>query len=172
MFDNTAADGNVSRPYVDIAKPGGLWNLLAQGVVQMQIQWAYSVEDLSFLPDQYDPIPIGHANYFTGIRWWPSVDPSGDNDFSDSDFTWMSGGNRFGAYLSLPQGTSSTNPSWYCVKAKDAASLMGSQRCLTRNGYFRQDFYPRALKFTLTLKDSNGIFADGKTFTHIVYIDN
>jgi hypothetical protein len=31
---------------------------------------------------------------------------------------------------------------------------------------------PRALKFTFILRDSNVIFADGKTFTHIVYLDN
>jgi prepilin-type N-terminal cleavage/methylation domain-containing protein len=31
---------------------------------------------------------------------------------------------------------------------------------------------PQAIKFTFTLYDSKGIFPDGKTFTHIVYLDN
>jgi hypothetical protein len=30
--------------------------------------------------------------------------------------------------------------------------------------------YPRAVKFTFTLYDSQGIFREGKTFTHIVYL--
>jgi len=30
----------------------------------------------------------------------------------------------------------------------------------------------RALKFTFTIYDSKGVFADGKTFTHIVYLNN
>ena len=30
----------------------------------------------------------------------------------------------------------------------------------------------RALKFTFTLYDSKGIFENGKTFTHIVYLNN
>jgi hypothetical protein len=29
-----------------------------------------------------------------------------------------------------------------------------------------------ALKFTFTLYDSNGVFKDGKTFTHIVYLND
>ena len=32
--------------------------------------------------------------------------------------------------------------------------------------------FPKALKFTFVLRDSNGVFDDGKTFTHIVYLDN
>jgi hypothetical protein len=30
----------------------------------------------------------------------------------------------------------------------------------------------RALKFTFTLYDSKGIIKEGRTFTHIVYLDN
>ena len=33
-----------------------------------------------------------------------------------------------------------------------------------------QDLWPKALKFTFTLYDSRGVFKDGQTFTHIVYI--
>jgi prepilin-type N-terminal cleavage/methylation domain-containing protein len=31
-------------------------------------------------------------------------------------------------------------------------------------------YWPRAIKFTFTLYDSQGVFKDGQTFTHIVYI--
>lgn len=34
-----------------------------------------------------------------------------------------------------------------------------------------QSSYPKAIKFTITLFDSQGIFPDGKLFTHIVYLD-
>ena len=30
--------------------------------------------------------------------------------------------------------------------------------------------FPRALKFTFKLYDSRGVFKDGQTFTHIVYL--
>jgi len=33
-----------------------------------------------------------------------------------------------------------------------------------------RQYWPRALKFTFTLYDSKGIFKNGRTFTHIVYI--
>ncbi len=32
------------------------------------------------------------------------------------------------------------------------------------------DLWPKAIKFTFTLYDSRGVFKDGQTFTHIVYI--
>lgn len=167
MFDALAPDGNSSRPLVAIDSADHLWNLFCQGVVQMQIQWAYTVEDISLQPHLY--VPVTGANYFTGVRWWPSADPAGDGSIQ-SDFALM--GNRFGAYLSLPNGTGSTNLVWNRVKprAGEDAAQMGNRRCLTSIGYFHQDFYPKALKFTFVLKDSSGIFADGKMFTHIVYI--
>ena len=31
--------------------------------------------------------------------------------------------------------------------------------------------YPKAFRFTFTLYDSKGILEEGKTFTHIVYLD-
>jgi len=33
-------------------------------------------------------------------------------------------------------------------------------------------YWPRALKFTFTLYDSKGVFREGQTFTHIVYLDD
>jgi prepilin-type N-terminal cleavage/methylation domain-containing protein len=33
-----------------------------------------------------------------------------------------------------------------------------------------QELWPKAIKFTFTLYDSRGVFKDGQTFTHIVYI--
>ena len=91
------------------------------------------------------------------------MDPAGDTSVP-SDFAGMNGGNPFGIYFEMPGGT--TNPDWTNV-----------QNCLTADGAggsfgFLPTFYPKALKFTFTLRDSNAVFADGKTFTHIVYLDN
>lgn len=38
--------------------------------------------------------------------------------------------------------------------------------------YLLADLDPQAIKFTFTLYDSQGIFEEGKTFTHIVYLDD
>ncbi|MHC4525503.1 MAG: PulJ/GspJ family protein, partial [Planctomycetota bacterium] len=74
--DNTLA-GRIGRPVIDMANINYLHNLLSQGVIQMQVQWAYTVEDLTIDAVAYVPIPA--ANYFAGIRWWPSENPDADN---------------------------------------------------------------------------------------------
>jgi prepilin-type N-terminal cleavage/methylation domain-containing protein len=161
------------RPVISMGNPDFLHNLLAQGVIQMRVQWAYTNEDLTTDAVLYVPIPTGNANYFNGIRWWPSADPDGNFATSDSDFDAAAMNNtQFGTYLEMPGGT--TNPDWYRVKPSvgETPAQMALQRCKTQTGYFRKDFYPKALKFTIVLRDSNGVFANGKTFTHIVYLDN
>ena len=150
-----------SRPMIDFEDINTLHLLLSQGVAQMKIQWAYTTDDLNIA-----------APVFAGIRWWPEVDPAGDGSIT-SDFANM--GNPFGAYLMMLVGPSLD------VDNNGIDDWFANQLCRTdtdriaRNGnevYFKSSFYPKALKFTFVLKDSNGIFADGKTFTHIVYLDN
>ena len=34
------------------------------------------------------------------------------------------------------------------------------------------EIWPKAIKFTFTLYDSKGIIKGGRTFTHIVYLEN
>lgn len=160
---------NDSRPYIDLSDDETLHLLLAQGVITFSIQWAYTIEDLSSNAAVDTPITGGSA-YFTGIRWWPSDDPAGDGSVG-SDFALM--GDAFGSYFSLPYGVPSA--AWNRVKPLDSetAAQKGLRRCRTIGSaiYFRQDFYPKALKFTFTLRDGNGFFENGKTFTHIVYLD-
>ena len=173
MSDLTVFMQTVGRPFVDMYDYNFLHTLLSQGVIQMQVQGAYSVDDLTTDAVLYVPILPANANYFTGIRWWPSVDPDANGDPVDSDFDVAAmNSTQFGVYFEMPGGT--TIPDWYRIKpsAGETPAQMALQRCQTQIGYFRQDFYPKALKFTLILRDSNGIFAGGKTFTHIVYIDN
>jgi len=114
-FSNTSPEG---RPGIDLDKAETLHMLMAQGVGHFKIQWSYF------------------------LRWWPSTDPDGDGDNSDSDFPPEE---MFGIYFNMPGGI---NNDW---------------------GTF-PGFFPEALKFTFTLYDSKKIFKQGKTFTHIVYL--
>jgi len=140
---------DASRPVIDLTDFETLHLLMAQGVMDFAIQWAYTPDDLQ--------LPV--AGFIEGIRWFPNVDPDGDPLTNDSDFAGMNGGNPFGVYFTLPDGT--TNLNWFSI-----------QYCRTQGVYFSNTFYPKALKFTFRLKDANKIFPDGKTFTHIIYLDN
>jgi type II secretory pathway pseudopilin PulG len=142
-----------SRPFIDLADYQTLHLLLSQGVLRMQIQWAYEPTDLM------SPV----AGFNSGIRWWPDADPDGNRNFTDSDFDVMKPGiapKQFGVHFELPGG--STVADWFPVGGCGVSPGVA----------FKPTFYPRALKFTFVLKDSNGLFVGGKTFTHIVYLDN
>jgi len=87
------------------------------------------------------------------IRWYFSDDPNGDGDKSDSDFLQPPFTNGIkGFYFNLPAGLN-----------------VDTDRD-TVNDWMRRTIFPAALKFTFTLYDSAGVFPQGKTFTHIVYI--
>lgn len=157
---------DLSRPIVGLRnpdpldtswKPYGQHNLFAQGVAEMKIQWAYTAADLSTSDTSDMPIAPSDPAYFTDVRWWPSLDPNGDGDFTDSDFDTM--GTEFGVYFKLASGE--TLLDWVPV-----------QDCATSGMYFLSTFNPKALKFTFKLRDSNSFFDDGKIFTHIVYLDS
>lgn len=93
-------------------------------------------------------------------RWVPEVDPNGDGNFSDTDFR--------------PNGTG--------INSRSVIGLLYPGKFLYMNGQPNNpgdlvetnfDNIPglgRALKFTFTLYDSNKVFPEGKTFTHIVYL--
>ena len=91
-------------------------------------------------------------------QWWPSVDPDGDGVIIDSDFEMMNM-DEFGIFFKMPGGVSSA-PNWY-----------GPEGAKIQTGWTFAGFYPKALKFTFTLYDSKGIIKNGRTFTHIVYLD-
>jgi len=105
---------------------------------------------------------VGHFqiqwSYFDGgqLRWWPSDDPDGNGNTDDSDFTAM-GADEFGIYFNMPAGVEVPS---------------GATNWFDSNVEFFLGFFPEALKFTLTLYDSRGVFPEGKTFTHIVYLDD
>ncbi|MCE5184722.1 MAG: prepilin-type N-terminal cleavage/methylation domain-containing protein [Planctomycetaceae bacterium] len=158
-----ACMSDTTRPYINLSDPETLHLLQAQGVLQMRVQWAYTVTDLSTFAGAYIPVQPTDAQYFPGVRWWPSRDPDGNGNPADSDFAAMET-LRFGVHFQLPSGSGLSNwfPPQACNTKPPSASAV----------FFKNTFYPKALKFTFTLRDSNGLFKDGKTFTHIVDLDN
>ena len=130
-----------NRPSIDLQNSTNLHMLMSEGVSSFQIQWAY-----------YWPVP-GQEGY----RWWPSVDPDGKSTYI-SHFD-LNVANLFGIYFNLPAST--TNSDWHPVElAKHEPDIN-----------FPAGTFPKALKFTFTLYDSKGIIKNGRTFTHIVYLD-
>ena len=94
-------------------------------------------------------------------RWVPEVDPDGDGNPADTHF-FLTDPNRTPGvlYPYPPFGGVSINNISYPRQQVDEAHF----NAIPGLG--------RALKFTFTLYDSKGIIEQGRTFTHIVYLDN
>ena len=140
----TGCFGN-NCPRIDLVNANTLHLLMAQKVGSFSVQWSYFYNDVS--------------TGLTHIYWWPSVDPDGNGNLADSDFG-PSGINlsQFGFHFNT--AASSFTTSWF---TDSYAGTMGSY-------YLTKPSFPRALKFTFTLYDSKGVFKEGQTFTHIVYL--
>lgn len=128
-----------NRPPIKLLNGTGLYMLMAQGVSSFSIQWVY-----------YSPV-------FNRYLWYPSADPDGDGNFSDSDFTAMAG-DAFGVYFNI---AAPTLVDWFTPDQATGSYFTGTA-----------GFFPQALKFTFTIYDSKGLFKRGQTFTHIVYLDS
>jgi len=94
-------------------------------------------------------------------KWIPEVDPDGDGNLADTHFFLTDPNTVPGVlYPYPPNGGVAINNISYPRDQVDRAHF---------------DAIPglgRALKFTFTLFDSKGIIAQGRTFTHIVYLGN
>ena len=93
-------------------------------------------------------------------QWLPEVDPDGDGDLADTHFYLDDPESVPGVlYPYPPNGIVVMNNITYPQEQVDEAhfnSIPG---------------LGRALKFTFSLFDSNGIIKEGRTFSHIVYLD-
>jgi len=135
---------NSAGTTIDFADANSIQNILCQGVGEFKIQGWYDKEQ----------------------RWIPEVDPDGDGDLKDTDFYGRGGvidpdAGVPGVLYPYPNGRVVINkydeyPSEN-VNEEHFNSIPG---------------LGRALKFTFTLYDSKGILKGGRTFTHIVYLDN
>jgi prepilin-type N-terminal cleavage/methylation domain-containing protein len=133
-----------NRPYINLTDANTLHLLMTQKVGSFSVQWSY------FYPDVLTGL--------THIYWWPSIDPDGNGNFTDSDFIRMPT-SPFGFYFNTVAPPAPTDLNWFSYG--NAVYL---------SGVVVDPGYPRTLKFTFTLYDSRGVFKDGQTFTHIVYI--
>jgi prepilin-type N-terminal cleavage/methylation domain-containing protein len=137
---------NIRGAMVDTADPNTIHNLLCEGVGEFKIQGWYDA----------------------GNRWVPEIDPNGDGSLADSDFL-LSGGVI--DPIDVP-GVLYPYPPYGGVILGGVFYSNNFQGVLNEANFNSIPGLGRALKFTFTLYDSKGVFKQGRTFTHIVYIGN
>jgi len=140
----TGCFGN-NYPRIDLANANTLHLLMTQKVGNFSVQWSYLFTNAGQ----------------TFIYWWPSNDPDGNPVTLDSDFDKMIADHSlltpaFGVCFNVATPSVS---GWFLPASVSGYHFAGSST-----------FYPVVLKFTFTLYDSRGVFKDGQTFTHIVYL--
>ena len=94
-------------------------------------------------------------------QWLPEVDPDGDGDLADTHFYLDGSENVPGVLYPYPDnGVVVIN------------NISYPQEQVDETHFGEIPGLGRALKFTFTLFDSKGIIKEGRTFTHIVYLDD
>jgi prepilin-type N-terminal cleavage/methylation domain-containing protein len=135
---------NVWGSTIDPADPDSIHMLLCEGVAEFKIQGWYEAQQ----------------------RWIPQVDPDRDGDLADTDFLLASGG---GLEAEAVPGVLYPNPPYGQVQIRN---ITYPRDLLDEENFDAIPGLGRALKFTFTLYDSRGILKEGRTFTHIVYLDD
>jgi prepilin-type N-terminal cleavage/methylation domain-containing protein len=95
----------------------------------------------------------------TRKTWVPEVDPDGNGILSDTNFFLDDSNNVPGVLYPWPLSAITMNNVSYPIEQ------------INRENFGSIPGLGRALKFTFTLFDSRGIIREGRTFTHIVYLD-
>lgn len=138
---------------VDPNDPNSIHMLLCEGVSEFKIQgWSDMLR-----------------------RWVPEVDPDGDGFLTDTDFITTQNETELDP-VAVP-GVLYPYRTWY-DSAFDPNSYIQIHnmnypgRMLNEANFNNIPGLGRALKFTFTLFDSKGIIKEGRTFTHIVYLDD
>lgn len=133
---------------IDPADPNSIHMLLCEGVAEFKIQGWYDAKQ----------------------RWLPEVDPDGDGSLADTDFLLVGSGDALEAeavpgvlYPYHPQGGQG---------GVQIRNISYPREQVNREHFSVIPGLGRALKFTFTLYDSRGILKEGRTFTHIVYLDD
>ncbi len=129
---------------IEPADPDTIHMLLCEGVAEFKIQSWYDAQQ----------------------RWIPEVDPDGDGSLADTNFMMPTGGSVLdseavpGVLYPYPLGA---------VQINNIPHYPSNQ---VDKAHFNEiPGLGRALKFTFTLYDSRGVLKEGRTFTHIVYLD-
>lgn len=149
---NISADPTVDKSVwgtqVDPADSNTIHNLFCEGVGEFKIQGCF-----------WDNVNLIW-------RWVPEIDPDDNGDLTDSAF--FLGSDRVPGVL-YPYRA------WLLPPTASYVQINGInyQNQLVDEAHFNDiPGLGRALKFTFTLYDSKGVFKEGRTFTHIVYIGN
>jgi len=139
---------------IDPADPNSIHMLLCEGVGEFKIQgWSDMLQ-----------------------RWVPEVDPDGDGLLTDTNFIPTADGT--GLDPRAVPGVLYPYRSWYDSDITDPKSYFKMNNMSYQGEMLNQANFNnipglgRALKFTFTLYDSKGIIKEGRTFTHIVYLDD
>jgi prepilin-type N-terminal cleavage/methylation domain-containing protein len=136
---------DVRGTMVDAADANLIHNLLCEGVGEFKVQgWSWD-------------------NVQRRWRWVPEVDPDGNKDYTDSDF--------FLGSTYVP-GVLYPYPPYGMVSLGGGFTGNLFRESLNEAKFDSIPGLGRALKFTFTLYDSKGVFKQGRTFTHIVYLGN
>ncbi|MCK4293033.1 MAG: four helix bundle protein [Planctomycetes bacterium] len=134
---------------VDTADPGTIHMLLCEGVGEFKVQgWSYD--------------PVRRV-----WRWIPEVDIDGPGPLKDTDF-------RVHPHVPgvlYPYRLAPPGVPYGGVNINKIGMRFIAWRFLNEANFNNIPGLGRALKFTFTLFDSKGIIKQGRTFTHIVYLD-
>ena len=138
---------------VDTAKPKTVQNMLCEGVGSFSVQGWYYDTDLTKVKE-------------LGYRWFPMLDPAANGTLVNSDSDFLTNGTDI--YSNLFPIVH--YPYQYHRMGPGAGTLLNAN-LLNEANFNNIPGLGRALKFTFTIYDSRGIFPNGKTFTHIIYLD-
>jgi prepilin-type N-terminal cleavage/methylation domain-containing protein len=137
---------NFKGSKVDPADPNSIHMLLCEGVGEFKIQGWYDAQQ----------------------RWVPEVDPDGDGTLLDTDFIPDPNGADELDRGSVPGLLYPYPPNGVVV----LNNINYPQDQIDETHFGAIPGLGRAFKFTFTLFDSKGIIKEGRTFTHIVYLDD
>jgi prepilin-type N-terminal cleavage/methylation domain-containing protein len=140
------------HPIIERANPDTLHLLFGERIGSFAVQLGYWGKDNN--NDKYE------------LRWFPSDNPNGDNDNTDSHFDIDDIENEFGLYFNIPDINDITDGHWYSVDLIRDQWDDGDERFIG----FRN--YPAAIKFTFNIYDRKQVIEGGKTFTRIVDLDD
>ncbi len=129
---------------IDPGDPDSVHMLLCEGVAEFRIQSWYDAQQ----------------------RWIPEVDPDRNGSLSDTDFIMAAGGG--GLDGEAVPGVLYPYPPHGGVRIRN---ISYPRNQVDKTHFDQIPGLGRALKFTFTLYDSKGVLKDGRTFTHIVYLD-
>ncbi len=137
---------------IDRSDPNSFHALFCRGVGQFMVQGWYDAQGQTGRQD----------------RWMPQVNPDEDDELDDdSDFILTADGANLDPNdvpaLRYPRGG---------VNIVNAAYSAGEIDQIDEEHFNQIPGLGRALKFTFTLYDSRNLIKNGRTFTHIVYLDN